>query len=694
MSIRMIVRLFVVAGMMAVAGTSPAGQSGYDLLQKALVAERAAGNLQQAIELYDRVVREFPQDRTLAARALVRMAECYQKLGDSRARAIYERVVREYGDQAEAATAARDRLREQEPKQATVPGDRLVWGPGREVDLFGTVSPDGRFLTYVDWLGAANVVVRDLVTGTDRAITNNTRDVRHGDASWSVISRGGDQVAYSWQPAVGDGYELRVVPFDGTSAASRLLLRRNERGGLRPFDWSPDGRWIALLIEREDQSSQIALVDTRTGELRVLKSIDWRGVGKAVFSPDGRYLAYDLLEGEGIRTQRILVMAVDASRETEITAASASNAVMGWRADGHLLFASDRSGSIGLWAVRVDEGRPRAAPFLVKADLSSTWSLGLTRGGALYVWKRAGAEYVTTAAIDLAAGELRPGPAEPFQAFVVSRGRPAWSADGSRLLYVSCGPTGGSSCRIMLRDVESGATREVPHSLGYVGFPRLGPDGRTILAEGTDLKGRRAIYLIDASTGSTTFVADQIPYRRRWPDWWPDGRSIYYNSQAPNEPLVLLRREIGSESETEVFRTSACTVGLARVSPDARAVACTASDPATRSVTLLVVRREGGPAEPVMRVPSSETLFPWQWTPNGRAILVRKYAEGRSDELWLAPVGGEPRPRRLNIDVRNWSGPFDLSPDGRRIAFVASAGADGAEVWALENFLSPAGSGQ
>jgi hypothetical protein len=43
------------------------------------------------------------------------------------------------------------------------------------------------------------------------------------------------------------------------------------------------------------------------------------------------------------------------------------------------------------------------------------------------------------------------------------------------------------------------------------------------------------------------------------------------------------------------------------------------------------------------------------------------------------------------MDVRNWSEDFDLSPDGRRIALVASAGANGAEVWALEHFLTPTG---
>jgi len=682
--------LLAAAGLLVLQIATPAAQSGYDLFQKALATERADGNLQQAIKLYERVAREFASDRALAARALVRMADCYTKLGNAQARAIYERVTREYPEQTAAVQEARTRLQAQGPPRSSVRGDRLVWGPGREVDLFGTVSPDGRFLTYVDWLGAGNVVVRDLVAGTDRALTNNTWNGEHGYADFSVISRSGDQVVYAWYPPdASRASELRIVPFDGSAANSRLLLARNGRDGLRPFDWSPDGRWIALLIEREDQSSQLSVVNARSGEQRVLKSIDWRGVNKAVFSPDGRYLAYDLLEGEGIRTQRVWVMAVDASRETAVTPASTTNALMGWAADGRLLFASDRSGRVGLWAMRVEEGRPRDVPVLVKSDLSSTWSLGLPRSGALYVWKPAGAESVTVTEFDAAAAETRPAPAPMFQAFVDSRGRPAWSADGKRLLYISCNTTGGSNCRIYIRDLEKGTTREVPHNLSYVAYPRFGPDGNTIVTQGTDLKGRRAIYLIDATSGSTKFITDKpdLPFSA---DWWPDGRSIYYANQDPNEPLVLFRREIGSDVAAEIFRTSACTRGpQLRVSPDAHTIACTLRDPSTRTAALMVVPLDGGAARPLMRTPE---VSRWQWMPDGRAILVHKVVPGGADELWLAPLDGEPR--RLNVNIRNWSeepGDFDLSPDGRRIAFVASAGAHGAEVWALEHFLTPVG---
>src|SRR5579859_3827110 len=85
-------------------------QSGYDLFQKALVKERAEGDLKGAIPMFQRVVSEAGANRELAAKALVEMGGCYEKLGQGEAQKAYERVLRDFADQSAEATEARTRL--------------------------------------------------------------------------------------------------------------------------------------------------------------------------------------------------------------------------------------------------------------------------------------------------------------------------------------------------------------------------------------------------------------------------------------------------------------------------------------------------------------------------------------------------------------------------------------------------------
>src|SRR5258708_5448757 len=59
-----------------------AADTGAELYQKALVKERGAGNLEEAIKLYQRVAKEFSSDLELAAKALVQAARGYDKFGD------------------------------------------------------------------------------------------------------------------------------------------------------------------------------------------------------------------------------------------------------------------------------------------------------------------------------------------------------------------------------------------------------------------------------------------------------------------------------------------------------------------------------------------------------------------------------------------------------------------------------------
>jgi len=646
------------------------------------------GDLPGAIEEYKRIVATAGSNRTAAAQALVRMAECYLKLGDTQARAIYERLVRDYADQKSAVVIANAYLGASS-KRPQPRGDRAVW-IGPEVDLFGTVSPDGRFLTYVDWATTENLMVRDLVAGTNRALTNNVSRGEFGSASWSTISRNGEYVAYVWTQNSRD--EIRIASLQGSGIpSSKRILNGHGTEHIRPFDWSHDGESLAVLIEAEDRSSHIGIASIQDGTIRRLKSIDWRGVEKMVFSPDGRFVAYDLLAGEARDRTHVFVMAIDGSRESAVVEHSSKNHVMAWSSGGHLLFTSDRSGDVSLWSVPIENGKAQSAAMLVKSNIGSSWSLGLTQFGTLYVWRRTGGSYVRVAPFDMNAGKMLDETTDAFQRFIESRGRPDWSADGKHLLYMSCGPTGGGPCVTTIRSMETGTLRDVPHGLRYLTRPRLAPDGSAIITDGSDPKGRPGILLIDTKKGGVTVITlAERGKRQGYPDWSADGKRIRYQQQLETrDDVAILEREISSGETREIVRTADPGSGRLEVSPDGRFVGYIKMEPASKASSLVVAPVAGGASRVLVSAVAPQQLnFSWHWTPNSQGIIVQKdMPAGRPAELWLAPLTGQPR--QLNVDTSNWSEGsfFELHPDGRRVAVIETAAKPGAEVWALENFL-------
>jgi hypothetical protein len=73
-------------------------QGGADqLLQAARTKAAVEGKLDEAIKLYADVVAKFKADRPTVVRALIEMADCYDKLGQAKARELYEQIVRERG---------------------------------------------------------------------------------------------------------------------------------------------------------------------------------------------------------------------------------------------------------------------------------------------------------------------------------------------------------------------------------------------------------------------------------------------------------------------------------------------------------------------------------------------------------------------------------------------------------------------
>jgi hypothetical protein len=224
-------------------GTAQSSVQGDKQFQAALHTEMVDGDLRAAIEEYRAIAVRPGVAREVAATALVRMAECYHKLGSAESRPIYERVVREFAEQKEAVSIAQARLAGAPTGQQHAVSLRKVWDgrtSGLTAAVLTMVSQDGRRLSYTPW-AAATANVHEPVTGTDRSVAQS-----HGGPS--VISRDGRQVAYEWY---GDpnGSELRITNIEDTgtgASAFRRLYASSDVAEITPMDFSPDGRSLAV----------------------------------------------------------------------------------------------------------------------------------------------------------------------------------------------------------------------------------------------------------------------------------------------------------------------------------------------------------------------------------------------------------------------------------------------------------------
>jgi Tol biopolymer transport system component len=648
-------------------------------MEAAKKKEVVDGDLEGAIKQYQKIAEG--KDRVLAAEALLRMAEAYEKLGDRRARDLFARIISEFPEQKEAVAVARTRLGVAGVTQ-TGRSDRAVWT--QKVDMFGRVARDGRFISFTDWSGFSNLSLYDLRTNTDRPLSGNKgwpdTDPNWGEAQWSTVSPDGQYVAYFW---TGPAQEIRIVSV-AAGSVPRTLVKLSE-GYAQAIDWSPDGKLLAFA---NGGTGQIIVATVADGSTRVIKSGSFPSVG-LFFSPDSRYLTYDLLattENDDVQQRDVFTLAVNDGTEVRAVSNPQDDCAMGWSPDGkYLLFSSTRTGARSLWAQPVSQGRPQGQPVLLKPEIGSpSISLGTTNTGSLYVYKNISDRDVKISKIDLNAGKLI-GQAEHFsQGLLPDPWFPHWSPNGKYLAY----PVRAEENGLAIRSVETGEVRRLLH-LWKVQDVDWAPDGNSLLARAELHRG--GIFQIDVRSGRTTFVTRDG--ERSFPRWSPDGTKIYYVDRRPPQDQIHIReRDIRTGAEREVFRNR--WLNNFEVSPDGRYLGVrTGIDSASQTSSVWIVPVAGGEPRELARIPAAASINGWyqlSWAPDSRAVLTARRS-GTTPELWLIETDTA-NARKLDIDVSGWTlgiGPFSgfaLSPDGQSIAFMMGRSQN--EVWALENFLS------
>jgi tetratricopeptide (TPR) repeat protein len=103
-----------------------------DLLEQGIYSEETKGDLDGAVQLYQKVIAQSKSDLALAAQAQYHLGACYYKMQDyTNATAAFEQVVKEYPDQTNIVARARKYL----AGAAVVPLQPAPWTDGEVMRL-------------------------------------------------------------------------------------------------------------------------------------------------------------------------------------------------------------------------------------------------------------------------------------------------------------------------------------------------------------------------------------------------------------------------------------------------------------------------------------------------------------------------------------------------------------------------------
>ena len=116
---------------------------------------------------------------------------------------------------------------------------------------------------------AATSPLVDPASGAPRQLTKKG-DIDEASEMASAVSADGTRVAYAWR-TLDNSYEMRVIGTDGKRL--RSLVRRDDVHVPHPIQWSRDGRRILSLLVRTDRTNALAMVDSATGGVTVIKDL-------------------------------------------------------------------------------------------------------------------------------------------------------------------------------------------------------------------------------------------------------------------------------------------------------------------------------------------------------------------------------------------------------------------------------------
>ena len=669
--------------MLVIAVVLPAQTGDADvMLQRAIRKESVEGDLKGAIELYRKIVAGAAKNRAAAAKALLRLGECYEKQGNTEARRAYERLVREFGDQKEQAQDAAARLA---ASGSNGGGSKALSAQliakGNERQMSGRVTADGRLYPFIV-ADTGDIAVRDLHTGAVKKLTNEgTLGRPKAVRGYSPVpSRDGRQLAYEWQLASGSS-ELRVINIDG-SGKRTVPLKGGRISNI--WDWSPDGKTLALDADG-DGWWDVATIDLASCELRRAgRSTGYGDFEAAGFSRDGRWLVYSREVRKPEPDWDIYAMDVNTGQETVVVTGAGRDRRPIWVPDNDtIVFLSDRSGKNAVWMVRFKEGQAAGDPVMVKADAGNYWPNGIGRDGSLYYTLRHESREIYQAMVDPQTLRARQAPKRILETYLGHNWAPSWAPTGDSFAYFSDREANGSRLVIHHPDGTEAVASDLIRAdqIRYTEFPaHWCGDGERLLAVGARAGG--VVRLFDGRTAAT--LKEQLPVSRLMGPgdsfthvtFSRDCQSFYLSTGRPQRAIIKFVEATGEKSVLLADKGESASEPV--LSPDGRWLAMQGKLDGGTETGILLLSTAGGS----LRILDVAGLrWTYKWSPDSKRLLYARRVSGSENELyWAAPEGGAPQP--TGIRMPGLAHP-SLNADGTKLLLGAATAVN--EFWVLRN---------
>jgi len=667
-------------------------QNQEQLFQKALMKEEGEGALQEAIDIYTKIVENSSAERMLRANAQLQIGLCYEKLGKKQATEAYNKVIKQFADQQQTAEIAKTRLQilnTQNAQKELVTnkplfsqisldiGKGLSWPGAQPIDF----SQDGEKIVFRDTFTSENLASKSalFIAGASGVpVDLLLESFSYSDVYTPKFSPDEKYIAFLGVTDEGIGVPNKgavyVVNVDG--GKPWRITEKFNRGEEFGYLWHPDGKHIVTLNKKKGLvTNNLAGETTNT----IRWKYGWDRPGLTGFSPDGKWISYHTdIKTDSLDKVQCWLVSSTGDKNVRLTQ---NPGIYGrWSAkDYSFYFVSARFGDCNIFKMKIDPetgekiGDAKQITFYNDANV---FSPAIIKDNSTLVY-----------GLQKEIRQIVVPEDENFDKFktIATGTSPVLSPDGGTVYFVRFGKnnkgiysiprTGGAGKKLtdLKPDVETQESRRY-----------LSPDG-SVIAFFTEIsENKRQLCFLSVNDGkllkSLTLQSQKVII----PDWSPDSKKVAFvaNNILYTIPAWGNRAEILTDKKIGDWESF-----ILRWSPDGKYIAgLVFMDGEGVDNSVVIVSTKTGEVKRLTTKEHWNYKQSIEWYPDSKKLTYMYYDPNKDEDgIWEAYVDGSPSTEMINQpEIWDYVGAWDFK--GENYYFLGDT--DNTKGWQVYKYNS------